>query len=1571
MESSPQKKRPLRRWFLILLLPVILLAAALLSLSSSSGSALALKASFALINRFTMWELQATEVTGSLYSTLTIGQLVISDEVGVCFEIDDLLVEARYSELFKGRIGLARAEVGKVAILRRPVKKKQWRVPKIPTLVYHVSVEHMEVSRLDLPEAGPGGDHPLALKGQVVPAGKKKLPELLFTLQSLESDAVDGKISFFYDGESPQLEGYLEDSSLLPELLDLSPPLRAVLHGEGPRDHWEAGITVQTEELLLAEGNLLLEEGEVETRISGQGKVFLSHIPPLSRLVPHLGERVEGEGRCRLNTKGEFTLDEARLHSDKVALSATSALTLPTFAGTAEGSLQYRFEEGEAPYELVLQAESDGTTVHYKLSGEQDTQDFLSGDGQLRIGEAMALTGTLELQPGGLPFEAIPFQGEERIHSRFDLGYEVDASKLTIHELSLTGADLESSLSGWVNLDAETFDVKGAAKLTGTGLFQWEEQAPVGGNLHALFTAASQEEKGVGTLHLEGTGLHGAGVTVDSLKMEVNLISEQWRQAQARGWQGDLLLDCSDMTALPKAEEEALSLEDLQLALRVEGQGFETITCPAFTLTSGSATIEGEGLAQLQESQAQLKMKVACPDSMELTAPFADLPSLALVAELESLLSWNPVQGEAILEGRLQKNEATVADVAKWLGNDGLAFDMRLEATDELVTLQEGHVSHALGDLALAATHQLSDQSFTVESTVDAPDLSGVGKLLDQEISGKLSGKAQLSGTVDDFQGTITVDGSSVKVAQSAPLNLALEIHGDGALLMPELQWQGSVKGDGAPLLLAGKGSLGEDRFTLTSCSVKDGVNEATLTGAIPFTVYDAVLQGEVKAPELAQLAALVDFPLSGRGEASLNLADKKLESRAQFQDLKAGSFQGGSITLQARAEGLDAKPRGHARLEMAKLTLGKVELDHVRGEVEGGLSEARLQVDVNESVENGKVPLFTMHLESELSVEEGRGRLTAMAIGTEETVFNLKEAAHLTWAPPEFSLSPLQLVSPQGSIEAEAQAGKEELRATVALSALPLSLLETAGLPPASGQVQAELALLGTWEHPQVKGRVQVEEAHLEDERLGDLPPAQVEATLALLAGRLQLESNVTLDPGVSAEAALAFPLELSLQPWHLNFDEENELTGKLSFESDFQPLLKDVALIPHALEGKMEGEFSVGGTLAQPRISGEALLEEGQYTNISAGTNLHEMRLRLVAADGALRISECQARSGEQGTLTVEGSILLDLENNFPLELTIALDHAQVVHLAYASAVVDGPLSLKGNLKDMLLSGELEIMPVEATMPDQLMLREPPRLEVVEMGQEEEEEAAPSPFADVASSIRLDISCSMPRRIYARAPILDSEWGGLFHVGGTLFDPRAEGRVAVLRGNLDFLNQRFELNDSAILFTGKSITEPTLDMRAQVETKEISATVRLEGELDTIAMKLESSPSLPQDEILSHILFGKDLARISPVQAIQLARVATMFNKDLGGLRFFSGNVSISGIDRIDLRTGEKIDDAAVGLGKYFTDSVYVEVEQGTTSDSGRISVEVELSPQLSIKGDVDARDRSGLGLFWRKDY
>ena len=300
-----------------------------------------------------------------------------------------------------------------------------------------------------------------------------------------------------------------------------------------------------------------------------------------------------------------------------------------------------------------------------------------------------------------------------------------------------------------------------------------------------------------------------------------------------------------------------------------------------------------------------------------------------------------------------------------------------------------------------------------------------------------------------------------------------------------------------------------------------------------------------------------------------------------------------------------------------------------------------------------------------------------------------------------------------------------------------------------------------------------------------------------------------------------------------------------------------------------------------------------------------------------------------------------------------------------------MNGTVKAEGTLQDILVKGAVKVTPVEVSVPDEMPVKEPAVLDVTEIRDgkvvSREEEKAPG----FGKRVRLDIDCEIPGKAYARAPILDSEWGGKLHVGGTLAAMKIDGRIAVRRGHLDFLNRRFALRDSALLFLDGSPEKPYLDMQAVVETPNLSARLTLKGELDDVKMELSSDPMLPQDEILAQILFGRNLSRLSPVQAIQLARVAAMFNRGFAGVPLFSGNINLPGIDRIDLRTGERADETAVGVGKYLTDSVYVEVEQGTTTSSGKVSVEVEVTPQISVKGDADAKERSGVGLFWKKDY
>ncbi|MBL4544784.1 MAG: translocation/assembly module TamB domain-containing protein [Oceanicaulis sp.] len=63
---------------------------------------------------------------------------------------------------------------------------------------------------------------------------------------------------------------------------------------------------------------------------------------------------------------------------------------------------------------------------------------------------------------------------------------------------------------------------------------------------------------------------------------------------------------------------------------------------------------------------------------------------------------------------------------------------------------------------------------------------------------------------------------------------------------------------------------------------------------------------------------------------------------------------------------------------------------------------------------------------------------------------------------------------------------------------------------------------------------------------------------------------------------------------------------------------------------------------------------------------------------------------------------------------------------------------------------------------------------------------------------------------------------------------------------------------------------------------------------------MSFESTPSLPEDEILSRLLFGSGVSDLSPLQASQLAAQLS----GAGWLDAMAGVRSALGIDRLDVR-------------------------------------------------------------------
>ena len=141
------------------------------------------------------------------------------------------------------------------------------------------------------------------------------------------------------------------------------------------------------------------------------------------------------------------------------------------------------------------------------------------------------------------------------------------------------------------------------------------------------------------------------------------------------------------------------------------------------------------------------------------------------------------------------------------------------------------------------------------------------------------------------------------------------------------------------------------------------------------------------------------------------------------------------------------------------------------------------------------------------------------------------------------------------------------------------------------------------------------------------------------------------------------------------------------------------------------------------------------------------------------------------------------------------------------------------------------------------------------------------------VPSIWRLDIRLNANNRVYVSGMGLDSEWRADLRVEGTTATPQIAGRVDLIRGELGLAGRRFRLTEGHVAFTGERPPNPTIDLAATSDIDQVTVGLNVSGRSNNPQIAFTSSPGLPQDEIVSRILFGSSVTQISALQAVQLA--------------------------------------------------------------------------------------------------
>jgi translocation and assembly module TamB len=349
-------------------------------------------------------------------------------------------------------------------------------------------------------------------------------------------------------------------------------------------------------------------------------------------------------------------------------------------------------------------------------------------------------------------------------------------------------------------------------------------------------------------------------------------------------------------------------------------------------------------------------------------------------------------------------------------------------------------------------------------------------------------------------------------------------------------------------------------------------------------------------------------------------------------------------------------------------------------------------------------------------------------------------------------------------------------------------------------------------------------------------------------------------------------------------------------------------------------------------------------------------------------LQIQQFAADAGKGGRVSGSGQFDFSTEAGIGLDLALNADHATLINRDDISATVTGPLRMRSSGDGGVISGEVTLDRSRYRLGQASAATAVPQLKVREInlpGGGEDEEARATPW-------RLDVHARAPSQLMVSGLGLTSEWSADLKIGGAPDNPAITGRADLVRGNYEFAGREFQLSRGVIRFAGEVPANPALDIEANADSTNLNATIRVTGVAQKPEISFTSTPALPQDELLSRLLFGTSITNLSAPEALQLAAAVAALKDGNGGLNPINAVRRAAGLDRLrilpaDAQTGQQ---TSIAAGKYVTRKLYAEIiTDGQGYSATRI--EYQVTRWLSLLSSISTLGRQSANVRVSKDY
>lgn len=420
----------------------------------------------------------------------------------------------------------------------------------------------------------------------------------------------------------------------------------------------------------------------------------------------------------------------------------------------------------------------------------------------------------------------------------------------------------------------------------------------------------------------------------------------------------------------------------------------------------------------------------------------------------------------------------------------------------------------------------------------------------------------------------------------------------------------------------------------------------------------------------------------------------------------------------------------------------------------------------------------------------------------------------------------------------------------------------------------------------------------------------------------------------------------------------------------------LANPGLAPRNLRGIARFDLKLNGEPNLENLRGTITTQGARFVEPDLGLSLDNIRADISLANSTAQLALAgDVSSG--GRLRVNGPVRLD--GGFNANLNISVRDVTLLDPNLYKTSASGDIAVQGPLaQNAKISGQIEIGETQVQVPSTGLTSFGEIPDIVHVSALrpvartlERAGLSTTPSQEVTGTTKgpaypLDIVINAPARIFVRGRGLDAELGGRLRLSGTTSQVISNGQFRLIRGRLDILQQRFQLDEGLIQLQGGFI--PFIRFRATTETQTGTASVFISGPANAPRVSFEATPDVPEDEVLALLLFGRDLTQISALQAVLLAdAVATLAGR--GGANIVGRLRDTFGLDDLDIVT----DDAGntqLNIGKYISDNVYTDVTVGSEGEAD-ISINLDLTDSVTAKGSFGSDGDTSIGIFFEKDY